>query len=207
MPKSVITLFVALIVGIILALTSLQTSIPTGWIGGLTFVSWTVYSRKQWLRRRETDGLEPSAPERIIRFYAVGTALLFGHSITAITYPNIDIHVGSGNYLAIDSWSMIAFMLLASLIIRQDNKICDERGEVIIARGNKFGFITLIAILVIFSIIIGFLPPRLNTSLTPFMIGNMLIAIIVASLLIKYIIQLIEYEKDTNANFTVGADE
>ncbi len=207
MPKSVIVLIGAFAVGIVLALSSLQLDFPTGWIGGLALIGWTLFARQRWAKLEETTGLEPGAPERTIRIYAVGTALLFGHSITAITYPDIDLHVGSGNYLAIDSWTMIAAMLVASLVVRRGDKIRDERDDAIIARGTNAGFLALIAILILFSFVLGFLPPRFGASITLFMVGNILIAIIVVSLLIKYTVQLIEYGKDTIANFAIGADE
>ena len=57
------------------------------------------------------------------------------------------------------------------------------------------------------SFVLGFLPPRFGASITLFMVGNILIAIIVASLLIKYAVQLIQYGKDTDANFAIGANE
>ena len=207
MPQSIVTLLVALVIGLILAIISLSVNFPVGWIGGLSFISWIIISRQSWTRMQETNGLEPSAPERALRFYAVGTALLFGHMMVGIMYPGIDLHVGQGNYLAIDSWSMMAAMLMGAIIVRQDNKITDERGAFIIAHGTKIGFITLISILTIFSFVLGFLPPNMDGIFTRFMIGNILIAIIVVSLLVKYIVQLIEYARDTHGNFAVNLDE
>jgi len=67
--------------------------------------------------------------------------------------------------------------------------------------------VSLIAGLVIFSFVMGFLPPSQGKSLTLFMAGNIQIAIVVASLLIKYAAQLIEYAKDTNANSAIGPGE
>jgi len=207
MPRSIVSLLVASVAGFMLALASLQLNFPTGWIGALGLAGWTVLSWRRWAVLEETTGLEPGAPERTVRFYAVGTALLLGHQIATLTFPNIDIHVGNGNYLAIDSWTMMAAMIALSFAVSKSGSIRDERDEKIIARGTKAGFLSLIAGLVVFSFVLGFLPPIQGKSLSLFMAGNIQIAIIVASLLIKYSVQLVEYAKDTAANDSIGHGE
>ncbi|MEP5527707.1 MAG: hypothetical protein ABJP90_14955 [Paracoccaceae bacterium] len=164
-------------------------------------------ARRRWKVLEKTTGLEPGAPERTLRFFAVGTALLFGHLVATLTYPGIDIHVGKGNYLAIDSWTMMAAMIVASFVVRRAGDIRDERDEKIIACGNQAGFFSLIVGALMFSFVLGFLPPIQGKSLTLFMAGNILIAIIVASLLIKYAVQLLEYAKDTHAKCATGASQ
>ncbi|WP_354323869.1 hypothetical protein [Porphyrobacter sp. MBR-155] len=178
-----------------------------GWIGALALVTWTAWAWRRWATLEKTTGLEPGAPERNVRFYAVGTALLFGHLIATLAYPDIDFHVGHGNYLAIDSWTILATMIVVSFAVSKAGNIRDERDETIIARGTKAGFVSLIAGLVIFSFVMAFFPPVQGKSLTLFMAGNIQIAIVVASLLIKYATQLIEYAKDTNAASAIGPDE
>jgi hypothetical protein len=207
MPRSIITICGALVFGFLLALASLQFNFPTGWIGALALVTWTVWAWRRWANLEKTTGLEPGAPERNVRFYAIGTALLFGHLIATLAYPDIDFHVGRENYLAIDSWTMLAAMIGVSFAVSKAGNIRDERDETIIAHGTKAGFVSLIAGLVIFSFVMGFLPPSQGKSLTLFMAGNIQIAIVVASLLIKYAVQLIEYAKDTNANSAIGPGE
>ncbi len=207
MPRSIIIICGALVFGLLLALLSLELNFPTGWIGALALVAWTAWSWRRWAELEKTTGLEPGAPERNVRFYAVGTALLFGHLIATLAYPDIDLHVGHGNYLAIDSWTMLAAMIGVSFVVSKAGTIRDERDETIIARGTKAGFVSLIAGLVVFSFIMGFLPPVQGKSLTLFMAGNIQIAIVVASLLIKYAVQLIEYAKDTNADNAIGPSE
>ena len=207
MPRSIIAMFGAFAIGVLLALASLQLDFPTGWIGALALAAWVAFAWRRWATLEKTTGLEPGAPERIVRFYAVGTALLFGHLVATLAYPDIDIHAGNGNYLAIDSWTMIAAMIAVSFVVSKVGDIRDERDEAIKTRGTRVGFLSLIAGLVVFSLALAFLPPIEGKSLTLFMAGNIQIAIVVASLLIKYGVQLLEYAKDTNANCAIGDGE
>ncbi|MEO9970101.1 MAG: hypothetical protein ABJG15_09820 [Hyphomonadaceae bacterium] len=122
-------------------------------------------------------------------------------------FPEIDLHVGKGNFLAIDSWTMIAAMLVASLLSRQGKNIQDERDVAIKARGTKAGYLALISILVIFSLALAILPPKYIPTFSYFVIGNIQITVILASLLVKFSIQLIEYTKDTEPAYAMGPDE
>ena len=203
MPKSISFLILAMIFGTALTLFSIYTNLPTGWIGGIFIIGWTLVTRRRWLKLQKTTGLEPGGPERSLRLYAVGTALLFGHSITAYAFPNIDLHVGSGNSLAIDSWTMIAAFILSTFIIRKDSKIRDERDAAIKAQGSKAGYVSLITILITFSFALGFLPPSVVENYSYFTIANFQITIVLASLLIKYAGELLAYAQDTKASFVL----
>ena len=197
--RSLTFLIIAASFGAVLALVSLYANLPTGWIGGLLLIGWTVYTRRKWSRLEDTTGLEPGPPERILRFYGAATAILFGHMIVGLAHPGIDLHVGSGNSLAIDSWTILAAMIVAGFLFRQDGKIKDERDAAISARGTKFGYAVLIAELIILSMVLGFLPPRLMETVSYFYLGNILIAGILFSVLMKYASQLMGYAKDTRA--------
>jgi len=201
MPSSILILIGSTGVGCGLALLSIFSGLPVGWVGAVGLICWTLIMRKRWLNVAARTGLEPGAPERVLRFHAVGIALLFGHSVSLYAFPEIDFHFGQGNYLAIDSWTMIVGMLIASRIIRPDRKIQDERDAAITARGTRTGYIALIFLFVVFSILLGVLPPRYIPTLSYFVIGNMQITIILASLLVKFSVQLFAYAKDTNADF------
>jgi len=201
MPKNVLFIPCAIAFGCGLAVVSIYTVLPVGWIGGLGLIGWTLVSRRRWAKLQATTGLEPGGPERKVRFNAVGIALLFGHSVIGYAFPEIDLHVGNGNFLAIDSWTMIVAMFIASFIFQQDKKIQDERDVSITARGTKAGYLTLITLLVVSSLALGVLPPRYIPTLSYFVLGNIQITVILASLLVKFSVQLIEYAKDTDAAF------
>jgi len=207
MPKSVFSLIFFGFLGCGLALISIYMTLPVGWVGALGLIGWTLTVRWHWAKTAKLTGLEPSVPEQILRFHAVGIALLFGHSLTCYAFPEMDIHFGQGNYLAIDSWTMIAGMLVAKLIICPNRVIHDERDGIITAYGTKFGYLALIIFVVFFSVFLTILPPRYVPSLSYFVLANIQITIILASLLVKYITQLIAYAKDTDIHFTLETDE
>ena len=184
--------------GAALAQISIYTHLPTGWIGALIIIVWTFYMRQHWDKKRKTTGLEPGAPERVLRLQVVGTSLLFGHLLTAISHLELDLHIGEGNTLAIDSWTMILALLIAGIVFRNDKKIQDERDVVITAKGMKAGYYTLIVQIVILLFFLGFSSPKLLEPLTPFVLGNLLVALILFSLLIKILVQLISYSHDTS---------
>jgi len=205
--RSLTFLTIAASIGAVLAITSIYANLPTGWIGALLLMAWTIFIRSKWSKEEDTTGLEPGPPERVIRFYGAATAILFGHMIVGIVHPEIDLQVGSGNTLAIDSWTILAAMIVAGFLFRQDSKIKDERDAAISARGVKIGYTALIVELIILSMILGFLPPHLMDSISYFDLGNILIAGILFSFLMKYASQLMGYAKDTRATVEVDFEK
>ena len=199
MFRSLAFITTAAFIGAVLAVLSVRLNIPTGWIGGIALIGWAIFARRNWETAQKQTGLEPSGPERILRLRAAGTALLLGHLIATLAHPELDIHVGQGNSLAIDSWTMFAALIFAGFLFRQDGTIRDERDDSITARGTKFGYMSLIGILTVLLFLLGFLPPRVLDGLEYFTLANMLVATILLSVTIKYCVQLIGYAKDTEA--------
>lgn len=203
MLKPLIFVAVAAVAGAALATLSVRLHVPTGWIGGLALIIWAVRSRRKWARARTQTGLEPSGPEQVLRLRAGGTALLLGHLLATLAHPELDLHVGQGNSLAIDSWTMIAALLIAGLLFRQDATVRDERDDAITARGTKFGYLSLIGMLILLLSLLGFLPTQILEGLNYFTLANILVAIILLSITVKYTIQLIGYSQDTEAALSV----
>lgn len=204
MPSSIVAISIAFGAGILLAIFSVQMSFPTGWIGGLGLLAWTLISRRRWSQLRDAVGLEPGAPERVVRYYAVGKALILGHLLTAIAYPNETLRVGHGNYLAVDSWTMLGTMLVIYFFVRKVDALEDERDRIFNSRATRTGFHFLIFAVVAFAFFLGFAFPDWESELTPFLAGNILIAAIVGSFLVKSISLLNEYTKDTKPTFPAG---
>lgn len=203
MLKPFIFIAVAAVAGAVLAILSVRLHVSTGWIGGLALIVWAVRSRKKWAHARTQTGLEPSGPEQVLRLRAGGTALLLGHLLATLAHPELDLHVGQGNSLAIDSWIMIAALLIAGLLFRQDATVRDERDDAITARGTKSGYLSLIGMLILLLSLLGFLPAQILEGLNYFTLANILVAIILLSITVKYTIQLIGYSQDTEAALSV----
>ena len=206
MLKSLFFVVVAAIAGAVLAILSVRLHIPTGWVGGLALIIWAIWARKNWARVEAQTGLEPSGPERVLRLRAAGTALLVGHMIAGLSHPELDLHVGQGNSLAIDSWTMLGALLIAGFLFRQDETIRDERDNSITARGTKAGYLSLIGMLILLLSLLGFLPVHILDALDYFTLANILVAIILLSLTVKYTIKLIGYAKDTQAALMMGLE-
>ena len=199
MYKSIGIVVAAAIAGAILAVLSVRFHLLTGWAGGLALIFWAVQARKKWARIETLTGLEPGGPERVLRLRATGTALLLGHLIAGLCHHDLDLHVGQGNSLAIDSWTMFSALLIAGLLFRRDKNTFDERDEAITERGTKAGYFSLITMLVLLLTLLGFLPIKALESLNYFTLANILVAIILASIVFKHLTELVAYAKDTEA--------
>jgi len=202
--KSLFFVAVAATAGAVLAILSVRFHMPTGWVGALALIIWSIWARKNWAHIQAQTGLEPSGPERVLRLRAAGTALLVGHMLAGLSHLGLDLHIGQGNYLAIDSWTMFAALLLAGIFFRHDEAIRDERDDSITARGTKAGYLSLIGMLILLLSLLGFLPVHTLENLDYFTLANILVAIILLSITIKYTMQLIGYAKDTEAALTMG---
>lgn len=186
----------ALIIGWALAWLTIRTNLPTGWVGAAILLGWAITARQRWMRLK-TQWAEPSGPERVVWHRLASAAIAGGHLLTALTYPQIELRLGSGNWLAIDSWIILAAIIASALLFRGDNRDRDERDRNIAAMGLRVSYITLVAQLLILSFILGFAPYDLVSTLSLFFIANLLIALIVMSTLANYIAQLLVYARDT----------
>jgi hypothetical protein len=188
-------LAVALGLGAVLALVSVNAAITTGWIGAVALIGWALLARSRWERQRATTGAEPGGPERVIWHRFAGTGILLGHLFAALS-TGLDLHVGSGNSLAIDSWTILGSMMVSALVFNGDARERDERDRAIAARGLRAGYAALIVQLILLLLYLGFTPPNLRVVLTHWVLTNLLIGLIVSSILIMYLVQLSGYAAD-----------
>lgn len=186
---------IALLAGAGLTGLSLLTGLPLGWVGAAGLIGWSWRERRRW-RRLEAEGGDPGAPERIVWQRFVATALIGGQIVAALLSP-VDIHLGRGNWLAIDCWTLAAGQLAASVLFREDPRHRDERDDAITALGRRTGFNTLIGLLVALLLWLGFAPVPWTEGLTHFLLGNILIVLIMASLLAQQAAQLVAYAPDS----------
>jgi hypothetical protein len=196
MSKLVGFLLVAISFGIGLAWLSIKTDYAWGWVGALVLIGWAVLARRRWRKLYELNGSEPGAPERVVWQRLTGYAAIFGHMLYSYINPHIDLHVGSGNYLAVDNWTLVGGVIISAMLFRADRQERDERSDRIFATGIVWGYRFLIGLLAIFSIFIGFLPSNLHAAFNHFVIGNMMIGIIFLSLVVVQAVQLFLYAGD-----------
>jgi hypothetical protein len=190
-----------LILGAILALAAIHTGLSTGWMGALILLGWAGLVRRKWNIQHTENETAPGAPEKTLWVQTAGTCLILGHTVTTLMHTDIDFHIGQGNTLAVDSWVMLVALFLAYLMFRKDYRVKDERDAIIEARGIKAGYIALLVLLTMFSFMLGFLPPSALGWLTNFIIGNIIIALMVASYLVQIVVRLSAYGTSVNYGY------
>ncbi len=183
--------------GALLAWAGLVTGCAVGWIGALTLIGWALLARRHWQTLYERNGTEPGAPERVTWQRLAGYSLIFGHMAFSYFNPQIDLHVGSGNYLAIDNWALILGLVVSAMLFRADRRERDERDDQISALATLWGYRSLIVLLVILLTFIGYLPPDLQSIFNHFVIGNLMVGTILLSLITRQAVELLLYARDS----------
>jgi hypothetical protein len=195
--KPIAFLLPCLAVGAGLALVSLAVGISTGWAGAAALVAWAFIARRRWLQLEATSGLEPGAPERILWLRTAGNALILGHVAASVLLVRDDLRLGHDNTLAIDSWTIALGQLAATLLFRRDEKERDERHAAIAARGVRAGYTVLIVCLVVLLGWLAYAPPPQRSTLSHFVLANLMLVLILASYGVMLLRQLIDYAIDT----------
>ncbi len=188
-------LAIALALGWALSWTTIQFGISTGWLGASALLAWAIAARWRW-ERLKARGADPSGPERVVWHRLASAAIGCGHLITSLAHPQIDLHLGSGNSLATDSWTILAAIIVSAFLFHSGDQERDERDRGIAALGVRVGYATLIAQLFILLFFLGFAPPDVLAPFTQFFIANLLIALIVIATLAQYFVQLLAYARD-----------
>jgi hypothetical protein len=194
----------ALALGWGLAWTSINFSFSTGWVGAAILLGWAIAARLRWERLKE-HGEDPSGPERVVWHRLASSAMGAGHMLTSLAHPRIDLHVGSGNSLATDSWTILAAIVVSAFVFHGGDQKPDERDRGFAATGLRVSYAALIFQLLVLLFFLGFAPPDLRAPFSHFFIANLLIALIVISALAQYFAQLIAYARDAQA--TAGVDQ
>ena len=189
-------LLISLAFGAVLASAGMVSHVPMGWVGAAALVAWAVLARRRWEGLKAADGSDPGAPERMVWQRLAGTGMIVAHLATVLLNPRVDLHVGQGNYLALDNWTLIVGVMVSAFVFRADRHERDERDDRIDARGTRWGYGALIGLLVILLLYMGFAPRPLQTALTHWVLANLLIALILASFVVRQCVQLSGYTRD-----------
>lgn len=169
---------------------------PVGGIGALALVGWAILARRRWRGLQQIDGSEPGGPEQVVWHRYSGCVLVWGHMAFALLNPQYDLHVGYGNYLALDNWTLILGVLVSASLFRGDGHIRDERDDRIEAVATRWGYLTLIAILLIMLSYIGFRPGGDRGGINDFFLANLIMSLIILSAIVRQAVQLFGYARD-----------
>lgn len=178
--------------GALLAAPVLIWPIRPGWFGAAVLIMAAVWARLYWNRRRATAGDDPGARERQAWHAMVGLGVVCGQLAMALL-RGVDLHVGRGNTLALDNWTLIGAAMIGWLIVRPPVMDRDERDRQMADRGAHVGYGVLTGLLVVLLMVLGFAPPPVISLLGPFVLGNLLVVLILLAALAKYAAQLVGY--------------
>ncbi|MDP1618823.1 hypothetical protein [Phenylobacterium sp.] len=163
-----------------------------GWVGAVVLLLVAVAVRRHWDGMRHRDGGEPGPRERCSWHALAALALVSGHLIASLA-QGVDLHVGQGNTLALDNWTLIAAAGIGWVIVRPERMEQDERDREMATRGVHVGYTTFIVLLIGLLLTLGFAPPVVVERLSPFVLGNVLVVVILLASLARHGTQLIGY--------------
>ena len=192
MSRILSVLFGGLAFGGFIAWTWDAWPIPPGWIGAALMIVAALLVRRRWHHRRQVTGDDPGARERQAWHAMAGIAVLCGHLMGSLA-TGLDLHIGSGNTLAVDNWALVGGMVIAWLALRPRSMDRDERDREMANRGARAGFATMMTLQIVLLTGLGFAPPKMLDRIDPFAVGNALVVIILLALLARYAAQLNGY--------------
>jgi hypothetical protein len=196
MIRIIAVLLLGLGLGALFTAPGIAWPVRPGWIGAAILVAAALAARAYWRRRRDRVGDEPGAPEREVWQGMAGAAMVAGQMVGGLAQPGLDLHVGQGNTLALDNWTILAGAVIGWFILRNREAERDERDRAIAAGGTRVGYVGLILMLVALSLFLGFAPGPYRPPLDDFALANILSALIVLSYLARQTARLVAYWRD-----------
>lgn len=182
--------------GFTLGLIGTSLQFPVGGIGAFALIGWAILARRRWCTLRKRDLNEPGAAERVVWHRFSGFVIVWAHMVFALLNPQYDLHVGAGNYLAIDNWTLILGVLISALLFRGDGHIRDERDDRLDAVATHWGYGSLVAFLLMALLYIGFRPGSGQAGIGDFFIANLIMSLIILSAVVRQAVQLFGYARD-----------
>ena len=196
-------LLASLSFGALLAWSWAAWPIRPGWIGAALMVAAAFLARRHWGQQHAGTGEDPGARERLAWHSLAGVGVVCGHMIASILLGT-DLHVGQGNTLAIDNWTLIAGSVIAWLLMRPRAMESDERDQKMADRGAHVSLRAMTGLLVALLLLLGFAPPFILSRLQPFVLANILVVIILLAALARSSAQLVGYRTLPGADSTDG---
>jgi hypothetical protein len=196
MTKILGFLIAALGLGAGLALFGVHVPLPVGSIGAGLLIAWAVLVRRRWDRQRAVDGGDPGAPERRVWQRLAGTSAIVGHLAVILLNPQVDLHFGSGNWLAIDGWCLFVGSYASAFVLRVNRRERDERDDQIDARATRMAYYALITLVVVLLMYLAYATRPMQAGLSKWVIANILFGFIFVSQIAGQVTQLIGYSRD-----------
>ncbi|WP_162997995.1 hypothetical protein [Brevundimonas lutea] len=163
-----------------------------GLVGAVLLVAAAGMARRRWDHGAAVTGDEPGPYERRA-WHAMASLSVVSSHLSVALLSGLDLHVGRGNTLAVDNWLLILGATAGWVILRPRSMDRDERDAEMANRGARAGYGGLIGLLVVLLLTLGFAPVVVTERLTPFVIGNLLVVLILISGVVAFTTQLQGY--------------
>ena len=182
--------------GSVLAFISIQFDFSTGLIGAACLIAYSLLMRQRWGAHIEATGQDICHCEQALRIQLSAYTLLLGHLAMGLLHTDIDIHIGGGTTIAIDSWIMTLAAIATEFIFKDHRKITDERDARYSATAVIWGYRCLALMIILFAIYLALTPPSFRSHMSNFVIGNILIALTLGSYCAYISVRLLAYFSD-----------
>jgi hypothetical protein len=195
MARILIVIAVALGLGLLLASQALDWPIRPGFLGlGLMLFAATA-ARRYWL------GLylaAPGSPERSLWIGLASTAMIGGHLFGAMWLigPDMVLHSLQAHALAVDNWTLVFGGAMAWWIARDPEPRQDERDQWISTKGTLWGYYSLVLILTVLLLALGFGIGSATRAMSQPMMAHLLIGALLLSCLVANARELHIYAVD-----------
>lgn len=195
MLKIFALLLMVLAFGALLADPTLNWPLRPGWLGAASLIAGTLAARAYWQRQSKL-GTEPSQPERAVWLGMVGIGLVCGFVIATLLQPGSEFHLQTGDTGGQDSWMMLVAFVVCTQLLRGSGPGPDERDRAIANFALRVGYCSLVLMLLVLLLNLGFAPPQMLKRMTHWLLANTLLTLITSAVLIQYLAQLLCYWRD-----------
>ena len=189
--------------GAVIAVTAIQAGFSTGLVGAVCLVAYGLLMKKRWAAKQAQDE-ELSHCEQALWIQLAAYALLLGHLITGLLHTDIDMRIGQGSSLAIDSWMMVLAALTSEYLFKNDTRIIDERDHKYSSKAVIWGYRSLVLQAVLFAFFLTLTPPVARSLFSHFLIANALIAFCLSSYCTYISVRLFAYYQDRKLIHAIG---
>lgn len=196
MIKILAVLVGSLAFGFALAFPVIDWPIKVGYLGCAVMIATAWAARVYWDRRQARVGDDPGAPEREVWHYLATTAVVGGHLIGIIVQPGFDMHSAVGHAHAVNNWTLIGGAIASYFVLHNSEAKRDERDKAISAQAISVGYGTLIFLLIVLLLNLGFAPKRILEPFSHQLLAHVLIAALALASLAQSVAQLVGYRRD-----------
>jgi hypothetical protein len=196
-------LLLGLALGVVLASGAMTWPIRPGLVGLIAMAGVALTARRHWLGMNLAA---PGSPERGLWIGLGSSAVITGHLASALAAigAGMVMHTPATHALGIDNWTLVLGGGIAWAIARDSEPRRDERDAQIATLGLQYSHYTLVALLLIGLVALGFGWGDSVRRLSHPMIANLLIVALLIAWIVDSVVRLREYRRDATLDLEAG---